>query len=120
MKALIERLEQATEGSHELDWEIAVMMFPGGLNERDERCMSVQAAMEIAGKTFMLPPYTRSIDAAITLLPEGAEYTITTLYGVANVEVGFNFPDGSFNARREDGNVILALVTASLNARETA
>ena len=54
MEDLIKKLEAATEGSRELDGDIVRAILP-------------------KGKPFPLidPPYTTSIDAALTLVPEG-------------------------------------------------
>ena len=55
---LIARLEAASEGSRKLDialWEELKLIAPGA----------------ISGGTYELPHYTTSIDAALTLVPEG-------------------------------------------------
>jgi hypothetical protein len=57
MSELIERLTNATEGSRELDAEINLAVF--------------------SQLTFPEPPhYTTSIDAALTLVPEGCWWTL--------------------------------------------
>lgn len=65
MKNLIARLEAATEGSRELDAEIAKMVG----TFRSERSKD-----EYHGTHFgpdYSPPYTTSIDTALTLMSEG-------------------------------------------------
>jgi hypothetical protein len=51
--------------------------------------------------------------AALVLVPPGVEYEISTLYGVAHVELPLNheYPE---TVRRKDGNVALALALAVL------
>ena len=114
---LIERLQEASEGSRELDQKVALAIGwtkkkwcsrnwlpPGGKNID---CRS------------NIPRYTTSIDAALTLLDEWWEYEITTLYGVAHVELPLNASgiDPQIG-RRKDGDVPLALCIAALKARE--
>lgn len=58
------------------------------------------------------PRYTASIDAAVTLLEPWMEYTLSTLYGVADFECPLNAGDAgvqSFSVRRKDGNAVLAI-----------
>jgi hypothetical protein len=116
---LIKRLEAATEGSVELNTAIWDHLHPP----------RIAAPGEGAPAGFGEPPsdfgrwdpeYTTSLDAALTLLPAGAEYAITTLYGIADVELPLNGPDMPQHARRKDGNVILAFCTACLKERATA
>ena len=65
------------------------------------------------------PDPTASMDAVQTLIDDGVEWSVTNLYGVAHAEVGLNFADRDFEiGRREDGNMILALATAALKARD--
>ena len=59
-----------------------------------------------------------SLDAALTLVESGSEYSISTLFGLATVEVGLNHTDGPVRERRSDGNVCLALCIAALRARQ--
>ena len=63
---------------------------------------------------------TGSIDAALALVEKtlpGAEYDITTLYGVAHVNLPMNFTDVPYSTgRRLDGNVPLAILEASVDA----
>lgn len=58
------------------------------------------------------------VDAALTLVPEGMEFEITTLYGPARVAMGLNVNHaGPWYSERLDGNIALALVTAAIRAR---
>lgn len=68
---LLERLEKATEGSRELDIEIYVTEFPFPcveLHPEDQRNHDEEKA----------PSYTTSIDAALTLVPEGWVWTLNS------------------------------------------
>jgi hypothetical protein len=115
---LIERLEGAKAGSRELD----ALVFEAATGQSSWLEVpgygeGVTVRKAISG----LPEYTSSIDAALTLVPEGAEYSISTLYGVAWIELPLNCGDGESPhfVRRKDGNVPLALCIASLKARQT-
>ncbi len=61
--------------------------------------------------------YTESIDAAMTLVPEGMEKDFTDLYGVARVSVGINAEPGPFYGTHEGGSLAIALCIAALRAR---
>jgi len=62
-----------------------------------------------------LPYYTSSLDAAIGIIPEGMEWSLTNLWGIARAAVGLNCDEvhPPF-AMRRDGNMVLALLTATL------
>lgn len=65
-----------------------------------------------------LPRYTTSLDAAASLVPEGAEYSLTNLYGVAHAECPLNASDiGWQDGRHEGGLMAPALCAAALRAR---
>jgi hypothetical protein len=95
MQELIKRLEEATEGSAGLDHEIAdAVGFP----------MLARA----------IPYYTTSLDAALTLVPEGAIWTISCGDG----EPGFAFIDTGGRIEEHDAATpALALCIAALRAR---
>lgn len=65
------------------------------------------------------PKYTCSLDDALTLVPEGMEWSISTLHGIADVEIGLNssLSDAPWRGRRDDGNVPIAICIAALKAR---
>ncbi|MDP3740345.1 MAG: hypothetical protein Q8R02_23360 [Hyphomonadaceae bacterium] len=63
-----------------------------------------------------MPRPDLSQDAADTLRPEGAEYSLSTLYGLAQVECPLNSDDCQGGARN-DGNVPMALCAGFLRAR---
>lgn len=107
--SLIERLEKATE-----DRELDAAVYEARVGEVWNDFLSGPWAAD--GKS-RVPFYTSSIDAALSLVPEGAEYSITTLYGLAMVEVPLNFTDvDPQSATRKDGNVPLAICIAALKA----
>ncbi len=95
---LIERLEKATGPDRELDASINLEVFS-------------QIALPDA------PQYTSSIDAAMTLVPEGMEKDFTDLYGVARVSVGINANPGPFYGTHEGGSLAIALCIAALKAQ---
>lgn len=65
---LIARLERATEGSRELDFEIAEYLDKIG----------VKYATTIEGHT---PEWTQSLDAALSLVPEGHDWIVADVNG---------------------------------------
>lgn len=102
---LIERLEAATAGSRELDAEIAhaIGAFkPKPVTARDEN--------------FWTQHYTTSLDAALTLVPDGYDYIIYRIDGEYYAEVG---PTGSFGFTKCVGapTIALAICIAALKAR---
>lgn len=68
MTDLIERLEAATEGSRELDEEIAQAIFPK-LKRR-------HASWYIDDVRTNIEPFSTSLDAALTLVPEGLMWDV--------------------------------------------
>ena len=141
---LIERLEGASEGNRDLDELIALAIglwraclskhrywnfeneersfhwpesIPEYSSESGKRILLIDGAPPWPGWADIadLPPYTASLDAALTLIPDGAEYEISTLYGLARVDLPLNGEPITVN--RKDGNVVLALVECALRAR---
>ena len=121
---LIARLEAATEGSRELDAEIWCHLESSWKHEGNgiisrTRDYSDKTGRRTGGCYESLPcptRYTTSLDAALTLIGEGVEYTISTLYGVAVADVGLN-RDNPERGTRKDGNVPMALCIVALKAR---
>src|SRR5216684_2962906 len=130
---IIAKLEAATEGSRELDGDIAEALgLPAiattgifhvqrrenregyGLVDRAEWGRDLPTYF-----SWKAPEFTTSLDAALTLVPEGAEYAISTLYGLALAELPLN-SDNPQKAQRRDGNVPLAICCAALKARSAA
>lgn len=132
---LAEECEKAAGFSGQLDARIAVALrippdysptwlrdnFPTWGARSDGRVEVVHA--DGRGGVHWAPKrYTASIDAALTLVPDGMEYSISTLYGLADAEVGLNCSaeDGPWRSRRLDADVPLALCAAALKARARA
>lgn len=121
LTSLIERIEAATEGSRELDIAICQATDTNGYRIEHDGTILVSGDMGEGPGWFNIgyeaPPYSTSIDSALTLLPEGLEFEFTNLYGVAAVGMGLNTESPCY-ARREDGNITLALLAAILRARQ--
>jgi hypothetical protein len=94
MLALAERVEQATGPDRELDAAIAVAVrwrWEGwrkgdlAIEEADARSGMAYVADQVRNSTNsiwrLLPAYTASIDAAMTLVPEGEDYAIERVGG---------------------------------------
>ncbi len=85
MDDLLTRLEQATEGSRELDVEIYLNTFPAFLVSKEPDgyiyINYTGTALTPIWEDFHshhAPRYTTSIDAALTQLPEGFGYAVET------------------------------------------
>jgi hypothetical protein len=83
MDELIARLEAASEGSRELDAAIHVLITPGGIIHPElpagytmtdlnhpQRNIGLARAPYLTTNRGPAPPYTTSLDAALTLAPE--------------------------------------------------
>lgn len=90
------------------EWQASKAGRVYALNNRGER-----------GVWFDIPKYTASIDAAMTLVPKGAEIQLTDIYGVAAATVGCNTPEPE-HAWHKGGILALALCAAALRARGTS
>lgn len=118
LTSLIERIEAATEGSRELDVAVIMALYPGA-GPYAPYCQGDEPIFwNDPYRKMRCPKVSTSIDAALTLLPEGFEFEFTNLYGVAAVGMGINTESPCY-ARREDGNITLALLAAILRARQT-
>lgn len=107
---LAERCERATGPDRELDYELAMV---AGYTEIGHRVYR-----DPQGKYYgSAPYYTRSIDAAMTLVPEGAEWECGTAHlvnrGWANVITRDRESKG------KAATPALALCAAALRARST-
>lgn len=78
MDDLIKRLEEATGPSRELDAEIWLAVEPGATrdqwsytHEATGRVCHVDETRDAARRLVLVPSYTSSLDAALTLVPEG-------------------------------------------------
>lgn len=108
MNDLIKRLEEATEGSEQLDLDIAIAL---GLKKPVYSLDDSYA--EYASKS---PPFTTSLDAALTLVPEGSEVELHFGGGaeLAFADVNLSVPGVADGCGRSPA---LALCIAALKAR---
>ena len=126
---LIERLESATEGSRELDEAIINALCPDAMCRQDpawEDSITVYHADALldSGKAE-LPHYTTSLDAALTLVPEGWEWSLAGGNKNEPVQVPYAscWPDeqpfpAELDLYAEAATPSLALCIAALKARE--
>lgn len=122
--ALAERVERLTGPDRAMDCQIAVAV--GWFAARKGQKSSPIDYVDIReagrenwpgyGGDQLVPHLTESLDAAMTLLPDGAEYQISTIYGQAEVDLPLN-GEPTKTVRRKDGNVVLAFVECCLKAR---
>jgi len=61
--------------------------------------------------------YTTSLDAAVTLIVDGVEWSVSNLYHVARAEVGLNLNGGPNYGEHKGALMALALCAAALRAR---
>ena len=122
--SLIARLEEATEGSRDLDEQIALAIGIKHRSRRDGRGRSkgqewfVDSHGGVETWANHAPYYTTSIDAALTLVPEGQSIEL-----IVNARSGLSFAFvGSLDAGRGNRDVgatpALALCIAALKARD--
>lgn len=119
MTDLIERLERADGPSRELDWAIHALIMP-----KHHRMHPYLVGVFIddgqLGKVYSCPRYTASIDAAITLVPEGFRWAL----GYNGIDSGH--PVGTASVFSPAGAMFkgsgatpaLALCVAALRAKE--
>lgn len=124
LTSLIGRIEAATIPDGELEAEIWLACTQGSTRNKwsythttTGRECTVDETRDKFGHLVSVPRFMESIDATLTLIPEGMEFEFTNLYGVAAVGMGLNTESPCY-ARREDGNITLALLAAILRARQ--
>ena len=122
---LADRVEKLTGPDRDLEAEIWLACTPGATRDKwsyihkaTGRECTVDETRDKFGHLVSVPRFMESIDATLTLIPEGMEFEFTNLYGVAAVGMGLNTESPCY-ARREDGNITLALLAAILRARQT-
>ena len=64
-----------------------------------------------------IPAYTASLNAAVTLIGDGVEWDMTTLYGVARASVGLNLNKGPHYGKHYGALVPMTICAAALRAR---
>ena len=91
MRELIERLEKAEGPDAELDKCIMMAVdykeyerrwWAARPDDIAARYMSKDQQKQMAEDNWIAPPYTASIDAALTLAPEGLDWRIDTMTGL--------------------------------------
>jgi hypothetical protein len=126
VEELIARLEKATGPDRGLDRDIhreiskrliadetvVAYIGPGGSTR------TLTYAYPYHWALLLCPPYTSRIDAALKTLEPGWEFTISTLYGLADVELPLNDTRiGPVHVRNLACNVPAAICIAALKAR---
>jgi hypothetical protein len=126
LTSLIERIEAATEGSRELDGDIWLASTPGATRDKwsyihkaTGRECTVDETRDETGRLIIVPSYSTSIDAALTLLPEGFKWKCGYSRHVPhNAEVvDYDSHRGTFIGE-SDASRCLALLSAILRARQ--
>lgn len=139
--ALIERLEKAEAGSRELDAEIAATLrmpppdAPAWIVDWDGPYVAHTRAGRVAvqhtngetGVYWSAPAFTTSIDAALTLLPEGWDFSVDSGsdgYSATVWKRGNYYDGGTGEWRTDEISMVnrcqgpaLALCIAALRAR---
>lgn len=117
---LIAKIAAAHEGSRDLDLDIGRRDgTPWRWLDRgtDTVTWDQYGRGAVGNPVCGLENFSTSIDDALVLVPAGAEFSITTLYGPVLVEMPLNFGDQpSSVVQRADGNIALAICECALKA----
>lgn len=104
------RLDRMHDPDHSVDIAIARKLGVTVMRQKDDDSGSIEDTNW---------RYTEKIGDALSLLEPGWEYSISTLYGIATVELPLN--DTRINPiriNRPDGSVPLAICQAAMAARD--
>ena len=76
------RLGEATGPSRELDAEIWLLVTPGATRKatpvnHPKGAYVIDETREASGRLIIIPSYTSSLDAALTLVPEGYKWQVS-------------------------------------------
>lgn len=116
MKELIERIEGAEGESAALFWDAYRTAFPS-LRSRDHSVEECEKSDLRAYRFGRMLDAEAWLSAAEMLVPDGSEWELTTLYGVARAAVDLNSDEGPSYGSNECGSPALALAAAALKAR---
>lgn len=126
LTSLIERVEAATEGSRELDKVIWLACTSGATRDKwsyihkaTGRECTVDETRDATGRLIIVPEYTTSIDAALTLMPEGQDWSLFSDNGTAMAGCMPASEDGCDMTDTPGATPALALLAAILRARQT-
>lgn len=133
---LAERCEKSDGTDRELDvlikseidgydvrWDGNLLLAKSRRPPRDEyRLGSIDPGVKarnfsVAWSMPDFPRYTASLDAALTLVPEGMEMIFSDIYNIARADVGLNDQNGPWSGEHKGADLRLALCAASLRAR---
>lgn len=124
--SLIERIEAATEGSRELDAGVWLACTPGATRDKwsyihkaTGRECTVDETRDVTDRLIIVPSFTASLDAVLTLLPDGFKWKCGYSRHVPhNAEViDYSAHTGTFIGE-SDASRCLALLAAILRARQ--
>lgn len=123
LSSLIARLEQAESGSRELDLEIWNAVSKDApwrfWREENETITCDRYGPDAVGNPILsLDQFSRSLDAAITLVPDG--FSIQAHLFPGHPVLGMNWEVGHGSSGRHATSAALALVIAALKARSRA
>lgn len=128
LTSLIERIEAATEGSRELDAEIWLACTPGAtrnkwsyVHKATGRECTADETRDATGRFIIVPSFTASIEAALTLLPEGWWWSAGVCRRENHASVGSEIGtvEGELIFETFGATAPLALLAAILRARQT-
>ncbi len=108
---LIAKLEAATEGSRELD--VAIYAF-----DRPVPAVELEPRHQHNFDLMKAPRYTTSIDAALTLVPEGWAYQLNMLFEPNCRQEAIVWTPSNLSPVSGAHTMPLALCIAALKARE--
>ncbi len=123
IQELITALEQAKGPSRELDAEIAaIRLIDNDLYDEADPMETGKVNLYKDGKRVSkvtASKFTSSIDAALTLVPEGSEWQVTNIYGRNQAEVDLNSGHGSYSSgcKNHPATPAIAVCIAALCAK---
>lgn len=116
-KGLVERVEAATEGSRELDREIVTALYGEPIYDAEQPWGTYWNNDGCDVEEDDIPSYTTSIDAAMTLVPEGARLVVDSdgCHCRITKPDDEGWPSDGYTGFA--GTMALAIVAASLRAK---